>query len=89
MGALGAIIIHTTPTAGYGWGVVSNGWSRERFYVKSDENADKGNTEMNGWVTYEAGKTLFNQAGLDIDEMLEAADSPDFEPVELKIQDFQ
>ena len=84
MGALGAIIIHTTPTAGYGWGVVSNGWSRERFYVKSDENADKGNTEMNGWVTYEAGKTLFNQAGLDIDEMLEAADSPDFKPVELK-----
>ncbi len=84
MGALGAIIIHTTPTAGYGWGVVSNGWSRERFYVKSDENADKGNTEMNGWVTYEAGKALFNQAGLDIDEMLEAADSPDFEPVELK-----
>ncbi len=83
MGALGAIIIHTTPTAGYGWGVVSNGWSRERFYVKSDENADKGNTEMNGWVTYEAGKTLFNQAGLDIDEMLEAADSPDFEPVPL------
>lgn len=84
MGALGAIIIHTTETAGYGWGVVSNGWSRERFYVKSDENADAGNTEMNGWVTYEAGKTLFNQAGLDIDEMLEAADSPEFEPVVLK-----
>ena len=84
MGALGAIIIHTTPTAGYGWGVVSNGWSRERFYVKSGENADKGNTEMNGWVTYEAGKKLFNQAGLSIDEMLEAADSPDFEPVTFK-----
>ncbi|MEP1150993.1 MAG: M28 family peptidase [Balneola sp.] len=84
MGALGAIIIHTTPTAGYGWGVVSNGWSRERFYVKSGENEDKGNTEMNGWVSYEAGKTLFNQAGLDIDEMLDAADSPDFEPVTLE-----
>lgn len=84
MGALGAIIIHTTPTAGYGWGVVSNGWSRERFYVKSDENADMGSTEMNGWVTYEAGKKLFNQAGLNIDEMLEAADSRDFEPVKLQ-----
>ncbi|MFY0684241.1 MAG: M28 family peptidase [Balneola sp.] len=84
MGALGAIIIHTTPTAGYGWGVVSNGWSRERFYVKNGENEDKGNTEMNGWVSYEAGKTLFNQAGLDIDEMLDAADSPDFEPVTLE-----
>jgi Zn-dependent M28 family amino/carboxypeptidase len=84
MGALGAIIIHTTPTAGYGWGVVSNGWSRERFYVKSDENADMGSTEMNGWVTYEAGQKLFSQAGLNIDEMLEAADSPDFEPVKLQ-----
>jgi Zn-dependent M28 family amino/carboxypeptidase len=83
MGALGAIIVHTTPTAGYGWGVVSNGWSRERFYVKGDKNSDMGSTEMNGWVTYEAGKSLFEQAGLDIDEMLEAADSPDFEPVEL------
>jgi len=82
MGALGAIIIHTTPTAGYGWGVVSNGWSRERFYVKGEEGADMGSTEMNGWITYEAGQELFNLAGLDIDEMLDAADSPDFEPVE-------
>ncbi len=82
MGALGAIIIHTTPTAGYGWGVVSNSWSRERFYVKGEEGADMGSTEMNGWITYEAGQELFNLAGLDIDEMLDAADSPDFEPVE-------
>ncbi len=84
MGALGAIIIHTTPTAGYGWGVVSNGWSRERFYVKGEEGADMGATEMNGWITYDAGKQLFDLAGLDIDEMLDAADSPDFEPVELE-----
>jgi len=26
-GALGAIIIHTTPTAGYGWDVVRNSWA--------------------------------------------------------------
>lgn len=83
MGALGAIIIHTTPTAGYGWNVVSNGWSRERFYVKGEEGVDMGATEMNGWLTYEASEALFNHAGLNVDDMLEAADSPDFEPVPL------
>ena len=30
MGALGAVIIHTTPTAGYGWQVVRNSWSAGR-----------------------------------------------------------
>src|SRR5690554_3754074 len=84
MGALGAIIIHTTPTAGYGWNVVSNGWSSENFYVKSDAGADKGATEMNGWLTYGASKKLFERAGLDLDDLLESADSPDFEPVVLK-----
>lgn len=84
LGALGAIIIHTTPTAGYGWNVVSNSWSRERFYVKSAPGSDKGDTEMNGWLTYDASKKLFSSAGLDIDKMLESADSPDFKPVTLK-----
>lgn len=83
MGAIGAIVIHTTPTAGYGWNVVSNSWSRERFYVKSPEGADKGNTRFNGWMTYEASKVMFEQAGMNLDEMLEAADDPDFRPVSL------
>ncbi len=83
LGAIGAIVIHTTPTAGYGWNVVSNSWSRERFYVKSAEGADKGDTRFNGWMTYESSKILFEQAGMNLDEMLEAADDPDFRPVSL------
>lgn len=82
LGALGAIIIHTTETAGYGWGVVSNGWSRERFNVKGSGGDDSG-TKLNAWMTYNASNALFNLAGLDVDELLEAADSPDFEPVSL------
>ena len=82
MGALGAIIIHTTETAGYGWNVVSNGWSRERFNVKGSGSNDS-QTKLNAWTTYDASKAMFSMAGLDIDELLEAADSPDFEPVPL------
>ncbi len=79
MGALGAIIIHTTETAGYGWNVVSNSWSRERFNVKTEASA----TELNAWITYDFAKEVFEDADLDIDEMLNAADSPEFEPVSL------
>jgi Zn-dependent M28 family amino/carboxypeptidase len=81
MGALGAIIIHTTETAGYGWNVVSNGWSRERFNVKS--SGETSNTELNAWITYDYAKTVFSKAGLSIDDALSAADDPNFEPLSL------
>lgn len=83
LGALGAIIIHTDETAGYGWNVVSNSWSRERFYLKGDESASSSPTKFNGWMTYQASQLLFEEAGLNLNELMEAADSPDFEPVPL------
>lgn len=81
LGALGAIIIHTLPTAGYGWNVVSGGWSRERFAL-ADEMGES-DTELNAWLTYPASAALFTSAGLDIDQLLDDAESPDFEPVVL------
>lgn len=83
LGAVGAIIIHTDETAGYGWNVVANSWSRERFYLKGNGNASASQTEFNGWLTLQASRLLFEEAGLNLDQLLEAADSPDFEPVEL------
>ncbi|MAL18240.1 MAG: hypothetical protein CL670_02165 [Balneola sp.] len=83
MGALGAIIIHTDETAGYGWNVVANGWSRERFYLEGAGNASTSATEFNGWLTYQASRLLFEEAGLNLPDLMEAADSRDFAPVEL------
>lgn len=83
MGAIGAIIIHTTETAGYGWNVVSNGWSRERFYLKGEDDSGNSNTQFNGWLTQQSSRLLFEEVGLNLDEMLDAADSRDFEPVSL------
>lgn len=83
LGALGVLIIHTTPTAGYGWNVVANSWSRERFYLRGDETLKDSPTEFNGWLTEETSRELFNSAGLDLEEQLKSAESRDFEPVEL------
>jgi Zn-dependent M28 family amino/carboxypeptidase len=82
VGALGAIIVHTLPTAGYGWNVVSGSWSRERFVLADEVSAD-GATELSSWITFPAAQALFSSAGLDIDEQLDAAEDPDFQPVPL------
>ncbi|NBC65321.1 MAG: M28 family peptidase [Bacteroidetes bacterium] len=84
MGALGAIIIHTTPTAGYGWNVVSNSWSGEQFYLKSEEGEAETMPDFNSWLTEPVSAELFEAAGLNLDEMLEAADDPEFQPVPLE-----
>ena len=83
MGALGAIIIHTTPTAGYGWSVIENSWGRERFSLKGDDDAGT-KPEFNGWLTEEHSENLFDLAGLNLEEMLEAAENRNFEPMPLE-----
>ncbi len=83
LGAAGVLIIHTTPTAGYGWNVIANSWSRERFYLRDDASMKDSPTAFNGWLTKESSNTLFDEAGLDLEEQLEAAENRDFTPVPL------
>lgn len=84
MGALGAIIIHTTPTAGYGWSVVENSWGRERFTVQREDLNPDEVPQFNSWLTRESSSLLFESAGLDLEEMLEAAADRDFAPITLE-----
>ena len=82
-GALGAIIVHTTPTAGYPWLVVANSWGRQRFTLKSAPGTMENAPAFNAWLTTNSSQELFSAAGLNLGEQLAAADSPDFEPVPL------
>ncbi len=83
MGAAGVLIVHTTETAGYGWDVVANSWSRERFYLPVNDK-DMPETKFNGWLTEETSSQLFESAGLDLEGQLEAAEDRSFEPVPLE-----
>jgi Zn-dependent M28 family amino/carboxypeptidase len=82
-GALGAIIVHTTPTAGYPWLVVANSWGRQRFTLKSAPGTMENAPAFNAWLTTNSSQELFAAAGLNLGEQLAAADSPDFQPVPL------
>ena len=81
-GAAAAIIIHDTAGAAYGWDVVKNSWSGSQFdLLASDEPAPR--LPLQGWITGETAKTLFADAGLDVDKLRDAAGKRGFKAVPL------
>jgi len=79
-GAAGVLLIHTTPTASYGWSVVQNSWSGvERFQLT--EGVLGG--PLQGWMTEDTARALFSAAGQDLDKLRAAAERKDFQPVPL------
>ncbi|HEY8537438.1 MAG TPA: M28 family metallopeptidase [Steroidobacteraceae bacterium] len=82
-GAAGAIIIHTTPSAGYPFQVVQTSWSGEQVELP-DEGEPR--IQVKTWMTEDAAKRLVALAGQDLDKLVEAAKSKDFAPVHLGIK---
>ncbi|MBM3753933.1 MAG: M28 family peptidase [Acidobacteria bacterium] len=83
-GAVACIIIHTTPTAGYGYEVVKSSWSKEDPQVKlgAGDNA----LAFAGWVSRAAGDRLMALAGQNVDDLLKKAAQKDFQPIPLGIR---
>ena len=79
-GAAAAIIIHTAPSAGYPWEVVRTGWSGEQFELAA---GDEPRLKLKAWLTEDAARKLVVLSGHDLDALVEAAHSRDFEPVDL------
>jgi len=84
MGAKAVLIIHTTPTAGYGYDVVRNSWGKEDPQLKLP--AGEPALAFAGWLSQDAGARLLALAGKKVDEMLTAANSRDFRPIPLGIK---
>ncbi|MGD2114990.1 MAG: peptidase M28, partial [Acidobacteriota bacterium] len=82
-GAAGAIIIHTTPSAGYPWQVVQTSWTGEQFELPA---GDEPRIEVAGWTTEAAARRLLDTAGHDLDDLVRRAKSRDFSPVPLGLR---
>ncbi len=66
-GAEGAIIVHETAPASYGWSVVEHSWTGPQFgFVREDLN--KGRVAVEGWVNHDVAKELFANAGLNFEQ---------------------
>ncbi len=71
-GAAGALIVHQTEPASYGWNVVEGSWTGPQFHLASaDGNA--GNLALEGWLRHDVAQEIFAAAGKDLAAMTAAA----------------
>jgi Zn-dependent M28 family amino/carboxypeptidase len=83
MGAVGALIIHRTDLASYGWEVVKNSNTSEKTFLRDDKNP---HLKAASWIQLDVAKKLFAAAGLDFDQQFAAAGKPGFKAVELPVK---
>ncbi|MFQ5651762.1 MAG: M28 family metallopeptidase [bacterium] len=81
-GAAAAFIIHDTEPAGYPWEVVAGSWSGRQFDLVSDDN-NMSRCAVEGWLTLETAKKVFERAGQDLQELQTAATQKGFKAVSL------
>ena len=82
-GAVGALIIHRTDLASYGWNVVRNSNSGEKTFLRDDANP---RLQAASWIQLDVARKLFAMSGLDLDKEFEAAGKRGFKAVELPVR---
>jgi Zn-dependent M28 family amino/carboxypeptidase len=83
-GAAGALIVHDTFPASYGWGTVQSSWSGPQAYARrSDGGANQ--TLVNGWVQKPVAEAIARAAGRDLAQLVAAAGRQGFTPVPLGV----
>ncbi len=82
-GAVGALIIHRTDLASYGWDVVKNSNSGEKTFLAEDANPP---LKAASWIQLEVAKRIFEASGMTLDGAFDAAGKKGFKAVELPVK---
>jgi hypothetical protein len=82
-GAVGAIIIHTTHSAGYPWQVVQTSWAGSKYELPYEGDP---RVQIKAWATEDACKKIAALGGKDLDQLRAAAEKRDFKPVPLGVK---
>ena len=82
-GAEAMIIIHDTEPAAYPWQVVETSWSGKQIDLKRPD-LGASRIKLEGWITYDIAKELFDNSGLDLEKQKLNALSRDFKPIAME-----
>ncbi|HEX8098104.1 MAG TPA: M28 family peptidase [Pyrinomonadaceae bacterium] len=85
-GAAGAILLHTTGSAGYPWSVVRTSNGSWRFDIARGEGDKTPYLDLRAWMTDEAARRMMQLAGQNLDELRKQAAARDFRPVKLNLK---
>ena len=80
-GAVAALILHTTPTAGYGWSVVRSSWGGENPQLALEPG--QSGLKLAGWLPENVGQKLIAKTGKSLNRLLAAANQKSFHPIPL------
>jgi Zn-dependent M28 family amino/carboxypeptidase len=83
-GAAAVLIVHETEPAAYPFSVVQGNLGEKFDIVPPDRNMRRASIE--GWITLDATRKLFEMAGQDFDELKKQAISKDFKAVPLGLK---
>ncbi len=81
-GAAGAIVVHETDAAGYGWDVVSGSWSGAQYMLDAKDSTEP-KLQVAAWTSREAAQRIMAKNGLDYSALVERAGLPGFKAVSL------
>ncbi len=84
-GAVGAILLHTTESAGYPWSVVRTSNGSWRFDIARLAGDKIPFLQLRSWMTDAAGHRLLAMAGQNLDDLRKQAASRDFRPIKLNL----
>lgn len=83
-GAVGAIVIHTTPSAGYPFQVIQATHGREAFWLPFRDGDPR--LQIRSWCSEEAARQIVALGGRELDALRAAAERRDFVPVPLGVR---
>src|SRR5215469_1867961 len=81
-GAIGALIIHRTDLASYGWDVVKNSFTSEKTYIRDNKDPQ---LEAASWIQLDVANQIFKSSNMNLDDEFAAAGKRGFKAVELPV----
>lgn len=78
-GAVGVILIHQTQMASYSWEVVRNSNAGEKSSLRANGPA----LNVASWIQFDVATRLVTASGMNLEKLMQAAQSHDFHPVNL------
>jgi Zn-dependent M28 family amino/carboxypeptidase len=82
-GAAGALIVHDTGPASYGWNVVQSSWTGPQYNL-DEPGGHMDQSKVIGWLTNAAAQRLLAASGQDLPTLSAAAKRPGFRAVPLR-----
>src|SRR5262245_50666003 len=85
-GAAGAILLHTSESAGYPWSVVRTSNGSWRFDIAREHGDKTPYLQVRSWITDEAAHRMMRMAGQNLDELRKQAATREFKPINLGLK---